>query len=228
MPHYSPAARERAMKLQDVLLKAMAGEMSWIEAADVLGLSARTMRRWRYKFRCHGLDGLQDRRRRSPSHRAVPEVELSRWRTLYRRRYRGYNARHFYSLLRRRHGCRRSYSLVLPALQGAGLVGDDRAACGHYPRRTAAIALYRSRRLGGSHPSQGRACRQDSTDPGRSCAQTAGDRAHPRLLTSGPRAQRTHQSHPPGTPGPGTPEPEHPHPGACQPLPREPVPAGLQ
>ena len=45
MPNYSPAARERAMKLQDVLLQAMAGKMSWIEAADVLGLSARMKHR---------------------------------------------------------------------------------------------------------------------------------------------------------------------------------------
>src|SRR5262245_4271474 len=119
MPDYSPAARERAMKLQDVLLKAMAGQMTWIEAADGLGLSPRTLRRWRYKFQQQGFDGLQDRRRRSPSHRAVPERELMGWFTLYRRRYRGYNARHFYALLKRRHGCRRSYSLVLRALQGA-------------------------------------------------------------------------------------------------------------
>lgn len=135
MPDYTPAARERAMKLQDVLLKAMAGQMSWIEAADVLGLSARTLRRWRYKFRCHGFDGLQDRRRRSPSHRAVPERELSRWLTLYRQRYRGYNVRHYYSLLTRRHGCRRSYSLVLRALQGAGLVRKHRPRGRHFLRR---------------------------------------------------------------------------------------------
>jgi len=135
MPHYSPAAGERAMKLQDVLLKAMAGQMSWIEAAEVLGLSARTLRRWRYKFRCHGFDGLQDRRRRSPSHRAVPERELSGWLRLYRTRYRGYNARHFYATLRRQHGCQRSYSLVLRALQGAGLVKKHRPRGQHFLRR---------------------------------------------------------------------------------------------
>ena len=135
MPDYSPAARERAMKLQDVLLKAMAGKMTWIEAADVLGLSARTLRRWRYKFRCHGFDGLQDRRRRSPSHRAVPERELTGWLRLYRTRYRGYNARHFYATLRRRHGCQRSYSLVLRALQGAGLVKKHRPRGRHFLRR---------------------------------------------------------------------------------------------
>lgn len=123
------------MKLQDVLLKAMAGQMSWIEAADVLGLSARTMRRWRYKFQCHGLDGLQDRRRRSPSHRAVPERELTKWLRLYRTRYRGYNTRHFYATLRRRHGCQRSYSLVLRALQGAGLVKKHRPRGRHFLRR---------------------------------------------------------------------------------------------
>ena len=153
MPNYSPAARERAMKLQDVLLQAMAGKMSWIEAADVLGLSARTLRRWRYKFRCHGLDGLQDRRRRSPSHRAVPERELTGWLRLYRRRYRGYNARHFYALLKRRHGCRRSYSLVLRALQGAGLVRKQRPRGRHFLRREPRPRLGELLHLDGSrHP----------------------------------------------------------------------------
>ena len=141
------------MKLQDVLLNAMAGKMSWIEAAEVLGLSARTLRRWRYKFRCHGFDGLQDRRRRSPSHRAVPERELTRWLTLYRRRYRGYNVRHFYALLKRRHRCRRSYSLVLRALQGAGLVRKQRPRGRHFLRREPRPRLGELLHLDGSrHP----------------------------------------------------------------------------
>ena len=55
--------------------------------------------------------------------------------TLYRQRYRGYNTRHFHAMLKRRHGCRRSYSLVLRALQGAGLVRKHRPRGRHFLRR---------------------------------------------------------------------------------------------
>lgn len=35
------------MKLQDVLLKAMAKKISWVAAAEIFGVTPRTMRRWR-------------------------------------------------------------------------------------------------------------------------------------------------------------------------------------
>ena len=55
---YSAAEVERMMKLQDVLLKAMAGKMRWWEAAEIIGVSDRTMRRWRERLEKHGYDGL--------------------------------------------------------------------------------------------------------------------------------------------------------------------------
>ena len=50
MQAYSPTAKERAMKMREVLLEALAGKMTWIQASEVLGLSPRTVRRWREKF----------------------------------------------------------------------------------------------------------------------------------------------------------------------------------
>jgi transposase len=129
------AARERAMRVREVILRTMKGEYSWIQASEILGLSPRTLRRWRYKFRTHGVDGLLDRRRVRRSPRAVCEAEMKRWFQLYRRRDRGYNARHFYAVLKRRHGCRWSYSMVLRALQGAGLVRKHRPRGRHFVRR---------------------------------------------------------------------------------------------
>ena len=43
---YSAAKVERMRKLQDVLLKAMAKKISWGAAAEIIGISDRTMRRW--------------------------------------------------------------------------------------------------------------------------------------------------------------------------------------
>jgi len=135
MQAYSPTAKERAMKMREVLLEALAGKLSWIQAADVLGLSPRTVRRWREKFEESGIDGLYDGRRRSPSDRAVPARELHKWLRLYRERYAGYNVRHFHSLARRKHGLTWSYTLMRNALQAAGLVGKRRPRGKHRTRR---------------------------------------------------------------------------------------------
>ena len=51
------------MKLQDVLLKAMAKKITWWEAAEIIGVSDRTMRRWRERFEQEGYSGLADRRK---------------------------------------------------------------------------------------------------------------------------------------------------------------------
>ena len=132
---YTPAARERAMKIREVILKAVAGEMTWIQAAEVLAMSPRTLRRWRYKFRKRGVGGLIDRRQRSPSPRAVPESELRHLLRLYRERYAGFNVRHFCSVARRRHGLKWSYSFVRHLLQEAGLVKKRRPRGVHRMRR---------------------------------------------------------------------------------------------
>jgi len=68
---YSAAEVERMMKLQDVLLKAMAGKMRWWEAAEIIGVSDRTMRRWRERLEEHGYAGLADGRKGRPSDKRV-------------------------------------------------------------------------------------------------------------------------------------------------------------
>ena len=74
---YSAAEVERMMKLQDVLLKAMAKKISWGDAAEIIGISDRTMRRWHERWNEHGYGGLVDRRKGKPSsHR----VAVKQWR----------------------------------------------------------------------------------------------------------------------------------------------------
>lgn len=68
MDSYPKAAMERAMKVQEVLLRAMAKKITWWQAAEILGISDRHMRRWRERYAEHGYDGLFDRRRGRPSH----------------------------------------------------------------------------------------------------------------------------------------------------------------
>ena len=72
-----PAAEmERMMKVQEVILKAMAGKLKWWEAAEIIGVTDRTMRRWRERYKEHGYSGLWDYRKRSPSPKRVPVKTL--------------------------------------------------------------------------------------------------------------------------------------------------------
>jgi hypothetical protein len=61
---YLRAAMERAMKVQEVMLQAMAKKITWFQAAEIIGISDRHMRRWRERYEEGGFRGLFDRRAR--------------------------------------------------------------------------------------------------------------------------------------------------------------------
>jgi transposase len=132
---YPDAAWERAMTVQDVLLKAISGEWHWFRAAEVLGWSPRTLRRWRHRYQTQGCAGLLDRRLFRPSGRAIPAGTVERVLQLYRERYAGFNIRHFCEVARREHQVTQSYSWVKRVLQAAGLVKKQRARGRHRRRR---------------------------------------------------------------------------------------------
>src|SRR3989442_8561165 len=69
MVGYSKAAMERAMKVQEVILRAMAKRITWWQAAEIVGISDRSMRRWRERYQEFGYDGLFDKRRGKTSPR---------------------------------------------------------------------------------------------------------------------------------------------------------------
>src|SRR2546427_11194372 len=73
MDCYPKAAMERAMKVQDVMLQAMAKKITWWQAAEILGISDRHMWRWREGYVEQGYNGLFDRRRGQPSRRREPQ-----------------------------------------------------------------------------------------------------------------------------------------------------------
>src|SRR5438552_15315769 len=91
---YPPGAVERAMKVEEVIVRVLAGKLTWPQAADILGRTPRSIRRLRWKFEHFGYDGLFDRRRQTPSPKRVPVAEVQRVLTLYRERYPGFNVRH--------------------------------------------------------------------------------------------------------------------------------------
>jgi len=126
---------ERMMKLQDVILKAMAKKLTWIEAAEIAGMSVRNMQRKRQAYVNHGYNGLFDKRRGKISYHRVPMATAERVLELYRDKYPDFNVRHFQEKLKEVENIQLSYSWVKQALQGAGLVARRRKRGPHRRRR---------------------------------------------------------------------------------------------
>ncbi len=84
MESYPKAAMERAMKVQDVILQAMAKKITCWQAAEILGISDRHMRRWRERYVNEGYNGLFDRRRGKPSSLRVAMATAEKVFALYR------------------------------------------------------------------------------------------------------------------------------------------------
>jgi transposase len=128
-------AWERAMKVQEVILRAMGKKITWWQAAEIIGISDRQMRRWHRRYEKWGYDGLWDRRRGGPSPRRVPLETAQQVLQLYGEKYFDFNVLHFHEKLREQHGIQLSYTWVKRALQGAGLVQQARRRGVHRKRR---------------------------------------------------------------------------------------------
>jgi len=132
---YPDAAWERAMKVQEVILRAVSGQIHWFQAAEILGISPRQMHRWKQRYEKFGYDGLFDRRHQRPSPQRVPLDTVEQVLRLYGERYFDFNVRHFHEKLRAEHELTLSYSWVIKALQMAGLVPKTRPRRAHRRRR---------------------------------------------------------------------------------------------
>jgi len=128
------SASERAMKVQEIILRAMSGQINWCQAAQILGFSARHLRRLKKSYEEYGYDGLYDRRSKSPSPRKIPFEIAQKILKLYREEYFDFNMRHFHQEIREKHAILLSYSWIRGLLQGAGLVLKSKKR-GQYRRR---------------------------------------------------------------------------------------------
>jgi helix-turn-helix protein len=126
MEAYPRAAVERAMKVQEVMLRAIARKITWYQAAEILGTTDRHLRRWRERYEQFGFAGVLDRRRCRPSEKRVPLETVEQVLSLYREPYFDFKVRHFHEKRREQHGIGLSYTWVKAGLQGAGLVARGR------------------------------------------------------------------------------------------------------
>lgn len=124
----------RRMRFEDVLGRTERSGLSQMEAAELLGISERTFRRWRERYREEGPAGLSDRRLR-PSLRRAPKAEIERMLGLYRDLYRGFTVKHFHEQLGKRHHYTLGYTVTKLHLHRAGLVTPARSRSAHRKKR---------------------------------------------------------------------------------------------
>jgi transposase InsO family protein len=129
------AALEKAMTRQEILLRAYARKISWIEAAEILGMSCRHLRRVREKYEEVGFNGLFDHRVGKASPRRIPVEVVEQVLGLYRDKYFDLNVKHYHEKLVEEQLIEVSYTWVKGLLQGAGLVAKDRGPRKKHRRR---------------------------------------------------------------------------------------------
>jgi transposase len=112
----------RLMKFEEVYDRTFSGVLSVAEAAEILGMSERTFRRWRDRFEAEGADGLYDRRLGRVSARRAAVDEVAEVLALFDTRYFDFTAKHFHDKLVSEHGFTRSYNWLRLTLQAHGRV----------------------------------------------------------------------------------------------------------
>ena len=125
----------RRMKFEDIYGRWQQRRLSEVEAAEILGMSERTFRRWRDRYEGEGAAGLLDRRLGKASAKQVPVDQVHAVLTLYRERYPGFTAQHFHDKLRQHHGFALSYSWTKLRLQAAGLIAQAPRRSAHRRKR---------------------------------------------------------------------------------------------
>jgi len=123
------------MRFEELLDRHERGELSQLEAAEMLGMSERTFRRQRDRYREEGAEGLRDRRIGKPSSRRAAVEEIQRMLGLYREEYADFTVKHFHETVRKRHGYKLGYTVTRLALHAAGLVRPAAKRSAHRKKR---------------------------------------------------------------------------------------------
>jgi transposase len=110
-------------------------ELNQAEAAELLGVSERTFRRWRDRYDEEGEAGLLDRRLGKASGKRVPVDRAEEVEALYRERYQGFTVKHFHEHLVKDHGFGWGYTWTKLHLQWKGVIGKAPRKGAHRRRR---------------------------------------------------------------------------------------------
>src|SRR5665213_2578229 len=124
----------RRMRFEELLDRHEHGDFGQGTAAELLGISERTFRRWRDRLRDEGPSGLDDRRL-GPSGRRAPQAEIRRMLGLYQAHYSDFTVKHFHEQLVKRHDYVLGYTVTKLHLQHEGLVQRAKTRSAHRKKR---------------------------------------------------------------------------------------------
>lgn len=124
----------RRMRFEDLLDRHERGDFSQEVAAQMLGISDRTFRRWRDRLHDEGPSGLDDRRL-GPSDRRAPQEEIERMLGLYRERYSDFTVKHFHEQMVKQHRYQLGYTVTKGWLHRTGLVRPATKRSAHRKKR---------------------------------------------------------------------------------------------
>lgn len=129
-------AREvKVMMRKEIIMKAINGQISWIQAADILGITARHMRRLKMRWEAQGYDGLRDYRGGKPRRRRIKIKVIEELCRLKKEVYPDFSVRHFHEYAVEKHKIEISYNWARIVLEGAGIVEKAQSRGKHRRRR---------------------------------------------------------------------------------------------
>jgi transposase len=122
------------MTRNEAIVRAIAKDITWIQAAQICGVSERQMRRLKRRYEKHGYDGLVDGRGGTPRRKRIAVEVIEQVCSLKRDRYADFSVQHFWEKLGPEHKITISYTWTKLALQAAGIVAKEPGR-GKYRRR---------------------------------------------------------------------------------------------
>ena len=124
----------RAMTRREVITKAIARQLTWVQASEILGISARHMRRLRRKVERWGMSAVMDQRGGRPRRKRIKAGTIELLCRLKRDVYADFSLRHFYEHVTEKHDVKVSYNWLRLMLQEAGAV-EKEPSRGKYRRK---------------------------------------------------------------------------------------------
>ena len=112
----------RLMKFEELYSRRQARQLTQEQAAEMSGVSVRTVRRWEERFDANGAEGLYDRRPGKMANNRVPADTAMSMPELFDTKYWDYTAKHFHEKLVEMHGFTRSCNRVRMTLQRHGRI----------------------------------------------------------------------------------------------------------
>ena len=110
------------MTRMEVIMKAIEKRITWLQAADIIGICPRHMRRIKKRFEKYGVDVLRDHRAGRPRRKRISIETVGEVCRLKENVYPDFSMQHFYEYVREQHKINISYTWMRAVLETAGIV----------------------------------------------------------------------------------------------------------